>query len=788
MRHWLVLSAAVLALSACGGGEPPTESPASEAVEKPALLAQSGGFVPLELTEDGKLIATLPVPDTDGVSLRAIHAMSLSAGLGSNPLGLDRGLGERGRVIRFRIIGKRVTAEAENTTFRASAENNDERLATEQSFGRSILWSGVAEKVSDEGVRVDLSGLFLTDLFGVGEGLGGFTLAKDRSMIMPGGILGFPDNTEIDTELTFAGSDPGIEVRRTAPFSKAVTLSVHHTLARLPEEGYEPKRNDSRLGAFEQVVYDFSAPLAEEVPRSFAMRHRIEEGEPIVFYVDRGAPEPIKSALIEGAMWWAEGFEAAGLPDAYRVEELPEGIHPADIRYNVIRWVHRQTRGWSYGGAVADPRTGEMLKGNVILGSQRVRQDRMIFEGLAGVSGTGSGDADDPIELSLARIRQLSAHEVGHALGFDHNFAASTADRASVMDYPAPYVRARNGQLDFSETYATGLGEWDKLTVRWLYGGEDASELMEEAREAGVPFIQDSHGRGVGSAHPEAAVWDNGADPVTELANVIAVRALGLEGFDTSRVADGQGTERLRQALVPIYLYHRYQVVAAAKSLGGARYTYGQVGDVVPQVEIVSPERQRTALDLILRTLDPNFLDLPDELLTILPPGAGAMVGVSSREAFGSRTGEIFDLMSAAEASADISLGAILAPRRLERLHQFAARDDANPSLEEVLEDTLDAILSASPQTAQGEALAALVEARLVAALMDVDSGNASTPVRAEVQRALARVQDELDDRTDSHSAFLARQIEAHLSAPAQPASPKPADPQVPPGSPIGGN
>ncbi len=779
MPRLMTLAAVLLVLTAAAFAHPHDGS------AEPKLL-------PVERGENGGMIATLPGPGPDGTALRVIHAMRLTSGLGSNPIGLDRGWGTSGVIVRFRVAGGRVTAEVENQSYRASSDNPDERRAVEESFARSVIFSGDVIEETDGSVTFDIGPLLMADLLGLADrleedGSGSFSLEKDRSRVAPDGILTFPLNTEIDTELTFTSSDPGPEVRQTAPYPGAVTMTVHHSFVALPEEGYETRDYDPRVGTFDLPFYDFSAPLDEPVRRTFAMRHRLSADEPIIFHVDRGAPEPVRSALVEGASWWAEGFAAAGYPGGYRVEVLPEGVHPLDARYNVIQWVHRQTRGWSYGGGVADPRTGEFVKGHVILGSQRVRQDRMIFEGLAGTANTGSGEADDPVELALARIRQLSAHEVGHALGFGHNFAASANDRASVMDYPAPWVIAKDGELDFSRTYDAGLGDWDRLTVRWLYGEESGDAVVAEARERGLLFVEDAEGRGVDTAHPLASVWDNGADPVDELANVMEVRRIALEAFGPDRLAEGLPRGMLHEVLVPIYLYHRYQTAAAAKPIGGASYQYAKSGQDEGRVVIVPAKEQMRALDAVLRTVTPEALDIPDRVLEILTPRADPFQRPGMRESVAAETGPLFDLVSAAENAADISFASLLAPARLERIAQFEARNEDAPSLDDVLERIVSSVTEGPRRGSRQETLAAAAEGRLVAHLIAADRSSASLPVQGELRDVLTALRDSFAE-DDGYRGALASQITAHLERNAPPVAPEPIAPRVPPGSPIGGS
>jgi hypothetical protein len=786
-----------------------------------AGLDAKPGFLDLYVDKDtAQVFAALPAPGADGVSVRFIYSTGLTAGLGSNPIGLDRGNASSGEIVRLRQIGGKVIAEQENWRYRATSGRAAEAKSVQQSFAASFLWSADIEAKDAGGrVLVDLTGFLTRDAADLasalahGEGAGSYSLAADRSMPDPAGVLSFPDNAEIDAFLTFETSKPNAQTAATAADGRAVTLILHHSFVRLPDDEYAPRAFDQRTANIGLGFYDFSAPLGDPIVTRLSQRFRLEKTDPttaaspvkkpIVFYVDNGAPEEIRDALIEGAGWWAAGFEAAGFKDAYRVEVLPEDAHPLDVRYNVINWVHRQTRGWSYGGSVTDPRTGEILKANVILGSQRVRQDRMIFEGLAGAAKTGTGAADDPIEMSLARIRQLSAHEVGHTLGIAHNFAASNTGRASVMDYPAPWVKPKaDGSLDFSQAYGVGLGAWDLFTIKWLYtefpqGGDDRAALeamVAAAYGSGLRFVSDYHARSMETAHPYASVWDNGADPVAALDEVMAVRRIALANFGPGALAPGRPTSDLNAVIVPIYLYHRYQIEAAAKFIGGLDFRYALTGDGEAAAAPVPADEQRRALAALVRTLDPAALDLPDALLNQLTPGdVGYAGGGDLLEVFPGRTGPVFDLAGAADIAAGLTLSAILEPSRAGRVVAYEQREPGALSLRAIL-DAIDAAVFAPAREARQAPLARVVQARFVSELMALARAEGATAeVSAVADAKLAALNEGFGKKRKGQSetdrallAALSARITRHLAGEeVQLAKPLPALP-APPGPPIG--
>ncbi|MGX7895207.1 zinc-dependent metalloprotease [Tsuneonella sp. HG222] len=659
----------------------------------------------------GKVFIELPPPDADGVSGRFIYTAALETGLGSAPIGLDLSAPKGTQILAFRRLGQAVVAEIENPRFVASSGTPAERASVRRAFATSTLWQGkVAEERPGGGVLVELTDFTLRDDMGIARAIqqgggGTFKYAPNLSAFDPASVKVFPGNIELTSRLTFTSDDPQAEVSNIAPEYGNVTLLVRRSLVRLPEPGFVPRAYDPRAGGFAQQVIDFSTPIDRSPVRQLAMKFRLEKTdpaaarspvkEPIVFYIDGGAPEPVRSALVDGVGWWAQAFDEAGLVDAFRVAVLPSEADPQDIRYNVVNWVNRATRGWSFGAPLTDPRTGEILKGAVVLGSLRVRQDMMIFQALVGAGLTGTGDPNDPVTASLARIRQLGAHEVGHTLGFEHNYASSTQGRYSVMDYPAPRVALTpDGRIDLSDAYGSGIGEWDKFAVKWLYGAqtqEEADRVMAEGRAKGLRLVTDGESRSADGAHPEGGLWDDGGDSVAELARVLAVRQAALARFGADAIPAGEDSSALRRAFVPIWLLHRYQVEAAAKKIGGVYFDYSLAGDGTEPARVVAASEQRAALDAVVGTLDAKVLAVPARLVPLLTSGANGEADRQTQiEVMGTTGPGVFDPLGAAETAAAVTLQFLFAPGRLDRLENQSRAYPGVPGALEVVDAAIE--------------------------------------------------------------------------------------------------
>ncbi|WP_293477323.1 zinc-dependent metalloprotease, partial [Phenylobacterium sp.] len=797
-------------------------APAAHAADPPAGDAWSKATAGFEAQEGlirvlvdrkaNRIQLRLPRADAEGVSGRFIYQASLTTGLGSTPAGLDRAETARPLLVAFRRAGKKVILQAENPTFRAGNGNRDEARAVRDSFAVSNLWSGdVVAEGPDGSVLVDFTSFLTQDTLDVAARLkarrqGTYRASAPLSYADAGHVGVFPENLEFEAVQTFTTDEPGAEVRAVTPDPRAVTLTVHHSFVKLPGPGFTPRRHDPRTGTSVQVlVNDYGAALDEPVVYRLARRFRLEKVDPtaarsrvkkpIVFYVDRAAPEPIRSALVEGAGWWKQAFEAAGFIDAFRVEVLPEGADPMDARYNVINWIHRQTRGWSTGQTIVDPRTGEIVRGVVQLGSLRVRQDRLIFEGLLGADGTGKGGADDPVQIALSRIRQLGMHETGHALGFSHNFAGSTFGRASTLDYPAPLIHVRNGRLDFSDAYVRGAGAWDRFSVRWLYsqvppGADEAKYLDGIAREAsaqGMRFIADDE-------HPSSTQWDNGADPVAELAHVLEVREIALKRFGLNNIPKGAAVADLRRVFVPVYLFHRYQIDAVAKQVGGVDYGYAVSGGGQERAVPISAAAQRRALKALGETLSPARLDVSDELAGLL---SQAQSGTPDRqfeiEVFETLGGPVFDPMGAAVVASDMTLRQLVEAPRLNRVLEQHRRDADQLGVDELLSWIFASVRAQAADTPRAAELRRRQQARLVGDLVDVLGDKSLSPTAAGlIEDSLRAFAAGLDTKAGGPEsvAFNRRMADLigkgdHEALKLLASDVAPA-PRTPPGSPIG--
>jgi hypothetical protein len=811
--------------------------------ERTGGMQKLDGYIPVYWDERaGALFIEIPRFDTD-----FLLSTGLAAGLGSNDIGLDRGQGGQGRVVRFERIGPKVLLVQSNQSFRSTSSNAAERKSVEDSFAKSVLWGFTVAAESSGHVLVDASDFLLRDIHGAAGALrpGTYRVDRARSAFYMPRTKAFPRNTEIEMILTFANDAAGGRggggggpqqgpppigeggaggrgagggggggrggglfsgsVASVTPTADSVTMREHVSLVELPDNNYKTRWDDPRAGYGGLTFVDYSVPIGEPMQMRYIRRHRLEKKDPdaamsepvkpIQYWVDSGAPEDVKKALVEGASWWNQAFEAAGFRNGFKVDVLPEGADPMDIRYNMINWVHRSTRGWSSGGSVTDPRTGEIIKATVTLGSLRDRQDYMIFEGLLSPYTTGSEKPAVLYETALKRIRQLSAHEVGHTLGLGHNYYDSDKGWISVMDYPHPLEKLNaDGTIDLSEAYPAHIGDWDKVTINYGYrqfgaGSDEKAALGRILDDAWAQDLRYMTNQDTDS-NPKVDQWSNGVDQADELTRLMKVRRSALNRMGEHTIRPGAPMATIEEPLVPIYMYHRYAVESTASMVAGQDYIYGIRGDKRTPTKGVSVDDQRKALDALAATLKPAELTVPKPVLDLIPPrppGYGM-----HRELFARTTGDTFDPLSPATIAADVTIGFVLQLDRAARMVAQHAVNPAMPGLDDVVDRLTAATFDAPTVTGYEAAIRRAEERVLVDRVMWLATASPNGEVRAiaslKLSKLAARMKTGLA-KTEADAAqrtLLAADIKRFLERPAEAARMPPPAPDAPPGAPIG--
>ena len=759
------------------------------------------GFMDFSYNDDsGKIILEI-----DNLDNEFLYINSLSRGVGNNDLGLDRGQLGNSRIVYFTKRGNKILLIQPNLRYISNSSNELENKAVEEAFARSVLFGFEIVEKSTDSYKIDLTPFLLNDAHGVSQRLrfsnsGSYSLNKSMSAVDLERTKAFPDNIEFDVLLTFTGNPSGSLVRSVTPTASNLTVNQHHSFVKLPDDNYNKRKFDPRSGSNPFIVYDYSTPIDEKLEQRFIVRHRLnkknpndemsEPVEPIIYYIDNGTPEPVKTALIEGGNWWNQAFESAGYKNAFRIEVLPEDADPMDVRYNLIQWIHRSTRGWSYGASIVDPRTGEIIKGQVSLGSLRVRQDYMILSGLV----------DNPNDIqnkslikktSLDRIRQLSAHEIGHTLGFAHNYISSANDRSSVMDYPHPKIDLVDGKISIADAYAENIGDWDKVSVEYAYSdfpktkneNNELDKIINEAQKNGLYFLSDSDSRPVGSANPFSHLWDNGELPYKELNKLLKVRDLALKNIDLDNLIDGEPYDRIEDILVPIYMLHRYQIEAAAKAIGGVDYLYFVKNNNNDKVKFVDSKLQRKSLESLLSVLKPKNLVLPNNLIDILSPRS--FRNPRTRENFVSNTGVTFDYINISSSLINHTLTFLLNPERINRINQQNIFGDDILTLENYLAEISKSIFDNKKLNTYEESVNKNTSSLYLDHLfMAFNNSRTNDLSKSIILASIMDTMNNLSTNPNNYNRFLINKIDGFLSNPDQY---KPIEKtKIPDGSPIG--
>jgi hypothetical protein len=709
-RLLALLAAPVFASQAQTPAAPPAQTtpapPGTSIAARTAGFERRDGFVPLHLdAKQGRLYAELPRQP-----LRALFWVSLASGFGSNPVGLDRGASGADQVVRFDRDGDRVQMVFENTIFRTSLDDAAHRRSVDESFPYSTV--AALPVLAEEGDRVlvdltDVAYRDWNDVVGTMSRLnqGSYAIARDRSSIDRAHTRAYTTNSEIDVALTFATAGrPGGIASRIAPDGRAFTLRQHISLLPLPQ-GYRPREHDPRVGYYGVTFKDYGQPIQRALEQRWISRHRLERADPtdprspirnpIVYYVDPGIPEPVRQATLDGVRFWVEAFDRAGLPGGFRAELLPDGADPLDARYNVVQWENRNERGWSVGGSLGDPRTGQIMKGMARLDSHRARTDYNLYAALMGADAAAADTA-----FVLARVRQVSSHEVGHTLGLQHNYIASTYGRASVMDYPAPRARlGADGAIDLSSAYGTGPGDYDVWAIRYGYGifpagseRDSLAAIVAEGLRKGYLYLSDADARPENASDPRTNLWDDAATPNEFLQHQAAVRRVALSRFGLRNIRVGEPVATLEERLAPLYFWHRFALNGVTKTIGGMEYASAVRGDGQTATRPIDGRRQREALTLLLAELQPAELAIPDTVISLIgprPSGYDAAANNSNSpvgELFRGRTDPAFDELSAARTLAQMIVDGILQRERAARLVTLASREPGMLTLGETID------------------------------------------------------------------------------------------------------
>ena len=794
MRKYYMLGLAVLTISTVFGQFLST---------KKELQTQDGYFTMHYDESEDKLYL-----EVDKLDEEFLYVHSLRSGLGSNDIGLDRGQLGGTEVVKFEKAGNKLLLVQPNLMYRANTDNELERRSIKEAFATSVIFGFPIKETKGSTYVIDMTPFLLQDTHGVASRLkrgkeGTYKIDASRSAMAMERTKAFPDNVEFEALTTFKGTPTGRYLRSVAPDASSISVVQHYSFVKLPDDNYEPRIFDPRAGNISTTYMDYATPIQESIVKRFANRHRLikknpgaapsEPVEPIIYYLDPGTPEPVRSALLEGASWWNQAYEAAGFINGFQVKMLPADADPMDVRYNVIQWVHRSTRGWSYGASVTDPRTGEIIKGHVSLGSLRIRQDFLIAQALMNKPFAARDDNYQPmLNMALARIRQLSAHEVGHTIGFAHNFAASPIQRASVMDYPHPTLSLKNGEVDFSNAYATGIGEWDKVTVKYSYGEVPQGQteraylnnVIENAEANGLRYITDSDARAQGGAHAKAHLWDNGASATQELEDLLALRKQAIANFSVDNIKTNEPYSVLEDVFVPLYFYHRFQTEAAVKLVGGMNYNYAVKGDANQLVtETLDAKKQEAALEVVLKTLSAEQLAIPEDKLNLFPPRAHGYW--RSRESFKSNNGVAFDALGAAATASDMTLGLLLNAERANRMVQQKALDSKQIGLDGLLEEITKETIKNVKGSAYEKEVQTTINYNVVKHLLNLMlHKDAIFQTSAFAKAELQNITAYLSSKNDAQSKYMISYINENIKSPDK--FKVLASPKIPDGSPIG--